>query len=370
MEKYLFLFSPKLLDFCIAEFESLLLLFLSEKPFIDKSDFSIRNPILCIECNRKTVEFILSRSIMIKKAFLVYREEKTVTELLENLKNVSFKEDSFSETQSFCLLIESPCLEKTENLIENFGFLLEQKKISLDNADNVLTLVLGNKKYFCLFVGKSIRKKDLQKYDLKKRRYIGTTSMDAELSLVMANISLSCPGKLFYDPFSGTGSIVCAVCSRGGYCIGSDIDGRQIRGNIVVRGIKNEKKTSSLSNLEDYFLEKKSLGFFVFDITKSPWRKEMLFDGIITDPPYGIRTGTKKTKELTLKLEKSSAEELIQSLLHFSAVHLKKKGRLIFWFYRKKELPKFITPELSLLYVCSQKLGIDRGRDLYVFERI
>lgn len=38
-------------------------------------------------------------------------------------------------------------------------------------------------------------------FNLKKRRYIGTTSMDAEVSLLMANQALASPGSLVYDPF-------------------------------------------------------------------------------------------------------------------------------------------------------------------------
>ncbi|KAJ3948540.1 uncharacterized protein N0V96_002795 [Colletotrichum fioriniae] len=38
------------------------------------------------------------------------------------------------------------------------------------------------------------------KYDLKKRGYISTTSMDSELALVTANLAHAAPGKLFYDP--------------------------------------------------------------------------------------------------------------------------------------------------------------------------
>ncbi|CAO3586508.1 unnamed protein product [Absidia cylindrospora] len=36
----------------------------------------------------------------------------------------------------------------------------------------------------------------VQKYNLKKRHYLGTTLMDAELSLVMANQALASSGKL------------------------------------------------------------------------------------------------------------------------------------------------------------------------------
>lgn len=49
-------------------------------------------------------------------------------------------------------------------------------------------------------------------FDLKKRPYLGPTSMDNELALVMANMALSGKGKLCFDPFVGTGSIL--VVSR------------------------------------------------------------------------------------------------------------------------------------------------------------
>src|SRR5712691_10133157 len=72
-------------------------------------------------------------------------------------------------------------------------------------------------------------------FDVKKRRYFGNTSMEAEVSLLMANQTLvrrygyissshsisfhtratwqASPGKLIYDPFVGTGSMA-YVCPR------------------------------------------------------------------------------------------------------------------------------------------------------------
>jgi tRNA G10 N-methylase Trm11 len=38
------------------------------------------------------------------------------------------------------------------------------------------------------------------------------------------------PGKVIYDPFVGTGSLLYACAHWGATVIGSDIDGRQIRG--------------------------------------------------------------------------------------------------------------------------------------------
>jgi tRNA (guanine10-N2)-methyltransferase len=70
----------------------------------------------------------------------------------------------------------------------------------------------------------------VQAFSLKKRLYLGTTSMDAELSLVMANMGLADSGKIIYDPFVGTGSFLCTCSYFGAYTFGADIDGRQIRG--------------------------------------------------------------------------------------------------------------------------------------------
>ena len=42
--------------------------------------------------------------------------------------------------------------------------------------------------------------------DLKRRNYIGTTSLDAELSLVMANLARCGPSQLVFDPYCGAAS--------------------------------------------------------------------------------------------------------------------------------------------------------------------
>ena len=77
----------------------------------------------------------------------------------------------------------------------------------------------------------------VDRFDLKKRAYVGNTSMESEVSLYMANQSLAAPGKLVYDPFTGTGSMLLTASHFGAYAMGSDIDPRPIRGNSeCVRG--------------------------------------------------------------------------------------------------------------------------------------
>jgi len=46
------------------------------------------------------------------------------------------------------------------------------------------------------------------KYALTKRTFLGPTSMDNELSLIMCTSALVTPGSLVFDPFVGTGSIL------------------------------------------------------------------------------------------------------------------------------------------------------------------
>ena len=143
----------------------------------------------------------------------------------------------------------------------------------------------------------------IQKYSLKKREYISTTSMDAELALLTANLTLAGMGKLFYDPFVGTGSLPIACSHFGSMCFGSDIDGRTVRG-------KGGKGVAS--GFQQYGLGVRWVGSFIGDLTFNPLRGARVgkeedgkdlssgghcrggwLDGIICDPPYGVREGLK-----------------------------------------------------------------------------
>ena len=86
-------------------------------------------------------------------------------------------------------------------------------------------------------------------YDLKKRKYLGPTSTCAELSFLMSNQILSRPGRLVWDCFAGTGSLLVAATVHGAHCIGTDIDVR------VLKGIKKGKKADSVrTNFSQYHL--------------------------------------------------------------------------------------------------------------------
>ena len=116
--------------------------------------------------------------------------------------------------------------------------------------------------HFGRFIGKGGRD-TIQKYSLKKRKYISTTSMDAELALLTANLTLAGTGKLFYDPFLGTGSLPIACSHFGAMSFGSDIDGRTVRG-------KGGKGVAS--GFQQYGLGIRWVGSFIGDLVFNPLR--------------------------------------------------------------------------------------------------
>lgn len=229
----------------------------------------------------------------------------------------------------------------------------------------------------------------MDKYDLKKRLYIGTTSMDAQLSLIMANMAQVKKGSLVYDPFVGTGGIFLAAAAFGGYVVGSDIDGRQIRGKSMEEANSpGERPLCLLSNVEQYKLNKQVFGLCVFDITQHPWRLHSWLDAIMTDPPYGVRAGARKIGSLAETIVPRSLKpqvrctlypmtvvyptsNVISDLLNFAAIHLKIGGRLVYWLphLAEEDLEEFSHPSLQLKHSCEQVFSA-WSRTLITMEKI
>lgn len=61
--------------------------------------------------------------------------------------------------------------------------------------------------WFSTLISYGTARKLIEKFDVKRRAFYGNTSMEAEMSLVIANQALAKRGKLVYDPFAGTGSL-------------------------------------------------------------------------------------------------------------------------------------------------------------------
>ncbi|ONH69884.1 hypothetical protein BON22_0383 [Cyberlindnera fabianii] len=186
----------------------------------------------------------------------------------------------------------------------------------------------------------------VEKYDLKKRKYIGTTTFEAELALVSCNLAQVRKRQLLYDPFAGTGSFLVAGGHFGALTIGSDIDGRMIKG---------KGNNTIPANFKQYNMSLNFLDVMAMDFTHNAFRDNLGIDVIVCDPPYGIREGLKvlgaRDPEKFVGKEKIEIngmkswlmktyiptkkpyelDNLLYDLLNFASERLPIGGRLAFW---------------------------------------
>ncbi|KAK2016718.1 tRNA guanosine-2'-O-methyltransferase [Colletotrichum eremochloae] len=224
------------------------------------------------------------------------------------------------------------------------------------------------------------------RYDLKKRGYISTTSMDAELALVTANLAHAAPGRLFYDPFVGTGSFPIACAHFGALAFGSDIDGRSIRGAGGDRSVRG--------NFAQYGLLDRVGEFWTADLTNSPVRRTRWLDGIVCDPPYGVREGLRvlgcrdpektpwvveagkqryKSGDFIAPKKPYSFLAMLDDILQFASDTLVDGGRLSFWMPtandEDQEIPMPQHPRLDIVVTCVQPFN-KWSRRLITYRRI
>ena len=98
--------------------------------------------------------------------------------------------------------------------------------------------------------------------------------------------------------------------------IGSDIDGRMVRG----KGGKDIRK-----NFRQYGLLDRYVDGFISDLTHTPFREGGFLDGIICDPPYGVREGLK-----VLGTKDGSGKEAV--FIDGEAAHLYERFRFVWNF--------------------------------------
>jgi tRNA (guanine10-N2)-methyltransferase len=254
---------------------------------------------------------------------------------------------------------------------------------------------------FRMFFGRNIASSSrhlIDKHDLKKRPYISTTSMDAELALVTATLALAGPGKMFFDPFVGTGGFLVSAAEFGALTFGSDIDGRSFRGKG--KGIE----CGVGANFRKYGLEHCFVDCIISDLTNTPLRISACrrdewgrwLDGIICDPPYGVREGLKVLGTRISKVEAGktgvhmldgvpahtregyiapkrpySFSLMLDDVLEFAARTLVDGGRLAFWMPTANEEEEISVPEnpyLQLVHCCVQPFN-KWSRRLLVYRR-
>ncbi|CAI7769670.1 unnamed protein product, partial [Closterium sp. NIES-54] len=119
-------------------------------------------------------------------------------------------------------------MEEQRDRMERFTYIPFQGKVKLSSPEYKFWVIeqaaectnngLPPNMPLRVFIGREVAVSDrtvATKYELSRRRYLGPTAMDAELSLLMANQALARRGALMYDPFVGTGSILVAAAHFG-----------------------------------------------------------------------------------------------------------------------------------------------------------
>ncbi|KAF2145596.1 uncharacterized protein K452DRAFT_295202 [Aplosporella prunicola CBS 121167] len=277
-------------------------------------------------------------------------------------------------------------------IIDTFRYMGFEGPIRMKDPDLHLTIFehfeMHTPEPHAIYLGRHIAdsgRRAIVKYDLKKRCYISTTSMDSELALVSANMALAGPGKLFFDPFAGTGSFPVACAHFGAMALGADIDGRSIRGKAG---------KDVLSNFKQYGLMDKCLDNCISDLTNTPLRKARWLDGIICDPPYGVREGLKVLgrkdeggKEAVIidgqyahlregfipPKKPYSFEAMLDDIMEFATDMLVDEGRLSMWMPTANdediELAIPTHPYLEIISVCIQPFN-KWSRRLLTYRRI
>jgi tRNA (guanine10-N2)-methyltransferase len=223
---------------------------------------------------------------------------------------------------------------------------------------------------------------DIDHYSLKKRAYLGPTSMDAELSFVMTNLGQVKKGTIAFDPFVGTGSILISCALRGAFCFGTDIDTRVLKGR--------SEEENVYSNFRQFNLPRPELVRSDNAIYHRHYRSDTpLYQSIVCDPPYGIRAGARTTGSRRAnpkpildehrhdhipQTKPYNVSDVMSDLLDVAARTLVMGGRLVYIipsfsdFDEETDLPRHEC--LELVHICYQPLSAELGRRMVVMKKV
>ena len=413
-QDYIIHFTWKHQNFWKGELDSILQLFqLKPSEIYNKTDLdNITSPFMFATFkSEKDAENVCSRCLLINRIYKIYGVGKTDEEVIEDMKNHDpkeynlFKKDYnlFDKKISWKINVgafgKKINFKSQEDKRKLFAFIPFEGPVKLSKPDLTFWFIeeytpkgvpsgvkdtrIPTNKYFLLEIANG--RSDLPvKYSLKQRKFLGPTSMDAELAFIMANNALARQGSFVLDPFVGTGSIIVAAQAFGAYCIGTDIDIR------ILHAQEFKKTTNIFSNSEQYNLPKPCL--IRGDMSKSGICMRInkpILDAIICDPPYGVRAGAKKSgskREIVEKVPEKylhkhipqtqpyHAEEVMLDLLDLAATLLVMNGRLVYFLpvaveeYTEHDIPRHDC--LKLISNCEDRLGWKLARRLITMEKI
>ncbi|KAL9604483.1 MAG: hypothetical protein Q9219_000448 [cf. Caloplaca sp. 3 TL-2023] len=363
--------------------------------FLDYSQYSPHCIIRLLD--EDAAHALIRHSILAQAIYEFWGSGSTYEKLHQDIQHRTSSSWHKYQSSSFRFLIHTyqakRSLAERDALIQEFRYLEFNGPINLKDPEQTFCIfeecewsVPKPKRVFFGRLVATGSRGIIDTYTLKKRKYLSTTSMDAELAMVTANLTLAAPGKVFYDPFVGTGSFPIACAHFGAFTLGSDIDGRAVRG---------KNGLNIRTNFEQYSLMDNHLDDFIADLTHTPLRKNHRFlDGILCDPPYGVREGLKvlgsrdgSGKEIRYIDGKPahlqdhyfppkkpySFETMLDDILEFAAGSLVDGGRVSLWMPTANdedgelEIPRHGC--LEVVSVCVQVFN-KWSRRLLTYQRI
>lgn len=223
--------------------------------------------------NEDVIRAVCSRAILVKAVYELWSCGTSLAAAVEATKQLSpqFLASFLDSEDSWAIHVNSfgrtLTMEQKQDCRTNFKFLDFKGPVNVTSAKLELWISLDYNKqrhsiaalaaatgasnteltltdvptYFGRLIAKGGMKEIVRIYDLKKRIYLGPTSLDDSLALILSNISGVTPGMLAYDPFVGTASILIALTHFGALCTGSDIDPRVLRGEMHAGTVSDDE---------------------------------------------------------------------------------------------------------------------------------
>ncbi|CAL1535145.1 unnamed protein product [Lymnaea stagnalis] len=408
-KRYLIQFAHDLLDFRLQEIKSIISL-LGCQASLRNTDLNNGSPFMEVALtSEEDAKAIMHRTVLSKSMYELWAEGSSISEVNMKLKQLpkGFTEPYTQENSSFRIMVDtfnkkissSEKIKRIELLTDTESMF--KGKIKLSSPEHSFHLLEfykfdsapstePEKVYFGRWISDGHRSV-IKEFHLQTRHFIANTSMDACLSLVMANLAQVKESDLVLDPFVGSGGLLVSSAHYGAYVLGTDIDymllhakARPSRAKQTTRAIDESVR----SNLRQYGLESKYIDVLVADASQNHmWREGWRFDAIITDPPYGIREAAAKIacKE-TADVPTTEGEphypqrtqyqlgDIFRDLLNFAAKYLCLGGRLVYWLpiykpdYSESCIPKH--PCMSLESNCEQPLSQHISRRLITMVKI
>ncbi|XP_023318558.1 tRNA (guanine(10)-N2)-methyltransferase homolog [Trichogramma pretiosum] len=402
-KNYLLWFAQEHVDFRVAEMDSIFGMFNIKCNSIVKNKI---HPFWVVQLDSEDdARKIASRSILLRYIIELWAFSTDLSCLNLQLQTQEVELVSTHMSSTFKIIVETFGKHFTQkekiDKIENFKYLPYKGTVSLKDPDKILYYI----EYYGLdannvpekpenvFFGRWItdgQRNLMKELSLKQRKFIGNTSMDPQLSVIMVNQTKAKEGDIILDPFVGTGSVLISAAKFGAYTLGADIDYQTLhartRPSRITQKVR-EKDESVAANMKQYGIQDRYLDVIVSDFTKSAWRPCFQIDAIVTDPPYGIRESVEKigTTKDSVSISEEQADShipskvdyalphLFKDLLNFAAEHLKMDGRVVFWFpiFRKtftsEQLP--VHPCLELVANSEQVLSSHSSRLLLTYEK-